>query len=383
VDRCLTRARDARNQGGVSSIYEGELVRENRFAPKDSGGEPGARLPWQPAQRQTTWGSRVAGLSADKPERGQRLEKAVNSDNRIRIALYTQQPFVAQGLAAVFCAHADLELAACRDSLSGTLDCLRSSRPDVLLVHLLAGISLSELHQIRSADSRCHNVLWGQELEGEFAFQAIRLGVRGILPGNISIDDFLAALRHVHQGALCFGKDLLESVLSQKRAAVALTQRQGQIVSLVAQGFKNKEIAFSLGITEGTVKVYLYKLFHKLGINDRLAMALYGRRNLFSGQLGLERMRDAGPPVALPSLFLMAKEPADHRRCSNVRQGAPQAHRRSDRKPADVLEKPQPIRADDNPCRTEKRLPVAEPIRRGRPLPALAAQTGETLCSQG
>jgi DNA-binding NarL/FixJ family response regulator len=230
----------------------------------------------------------------------------VKSDNRIRIALYTQLSFVAQGLAAVFGTHADLELAACRDSLSGTLECLKSTRPDMLVVHPLSGVKLSELHEIRAADSRCQIVLWGQELEGEFAFQAIRLGVRGILPGNTSIDDFLAALRHVHQGALCFEKDLLESMLSQER--VALTQRQGQILSLVAQGLKNKEIAFSLGITEGTVKVYLYKLFQKLGMNDRLDMALYGRKNLFSGQLGLERTRAAGPPVALPSLCLMARK---------------------------------------------------------------------------
>jgi DNA-binding NarL/FixJ family response regulator len=178
-------------------------------------------------------------------------------------------------LAAVFHAHADLELVACRDGLSGTLDCLKSTRPDVLVVHVSSGVKLSELHEIRAADSRCQIVLWGQELENEFAFQAIRLGVRSILPGNISIDGFLAALRSVHQGALCFKKDLLESMLSQKR--VALTRRQGQILSLVSQGFKNKETAFSVGITEGTVKM-----------------------------LGLERMRDAGPPAVLPSLCLMA-----------------------------------------------------------------------------
>jgi DNA-binding NarL/FixJ family response regulator len=179
----------------------------------------------------------------------------VTSDNGIRIALYTQLSFVAEGLAAVFHAHADLELVACRDGLSGTLDCLKSTRPDVLVVHLSSGVKLSELHEIRAADSRCQIVLWGQELENEFAFQAIRLSV--------------------HQGALCFKKDLLESMLSQKR--VALTRRQGQILSLVSQGFKNKETAFSVGITEGTVKM-----------------------------LGLERMRDAGPPAVLPSLCLMA-----------------------------------------------------------------------------
>ena len=231
----------------------------------------------------------------------------MKSDNRIRIALYTQLSFVAQGLDAVFRTHADLELTECRDTLSGTLDCLKATRPDVLLVHLMSGVKLSELREIRSADSRCQIVLWGQELEGEFAFQAIRLGVRSILPGNISIEDFLAAVRNVHQGGLYFEKDLLQGMLSQK--LVALTQRQGQIVSLVAQGLKNKEIAFSMGITEGTVKVYLYKLFQKLGMNDRLDMALYGRKNLFSGQLGLERTRDAGPPAVLPSLYLVARKP--------------------------------------------------------------------------
>ena len=80
----------------------------------------------------------------------------------------------------------------------------------------------------------------------------------------------------------------------QKR--VALTERQGQIVSLVAQGFKNKEIAWSLGLTEGTVKVYLYKLFRKLGVSDRLDMALYGQKNLFGGHLELEKFREARRP---------------------------------------------------------------------------------------
>ena len=241
------------------------------------------------------------------------MEKTVEQETRIRIALYARQPFVAQGLAAVLKSHADLELTACRDTLSGSLDYLRSSRPDVLLVHLISGISLSDLRAIRSA-GRCQIVLWGQQIEGEFAFQAMQLGVRGILPSHTSIDDFLAALRNVHRGALCFERDLLESVLSQKR--VALTPRQGQIVSLVAQGCKNKEIAFSLGITEGTVKVYLHKLFKKLGVNDRLDMALYGLKNLFGGQPGLERMGDTLPslqfaskPIVPRSLLLAARQP--------------------------------------------------------------------------
>ena len=153
-----------------------------------------------------------------------------------------------------------------------------------MLVYLTSRVSLSEIRALRAAGDRIQVVLWGEGLNGEFAFQAMQLGVRGILAGNLPVDDLLAALENVHRGVLCFEKELMDGLLSQTR--VALTRRQGQIVSLVAQGFKNKEIATAMGITEGTVKVYLYKLFRKLGMNDRLDMALYGIKNLFASNDG-------------------------------------------------------------------------------------------------
>jgi two-component system nitrate/nitrite response regulator NarP len=216
----------------------------------------------------------------------------VNSTARIQVLLYTQQPFVARGFAAVLHGRRDFGLAACCDNLPRTLQCLRSALPDIVLVHLASRISLSDLHELRSAAGHSQIVLWGQGLAGEFAFQAMQLGIHGILPADTPVDALLAALQNVHRGVLCFERELMDSVLLQKR--IALTKRQGQIVSLVSQGFKNKEIAFSLGITEGTVKVYLYKLFRKLGMNDRLDMALYGLKNLFAGEPELGRMREAG-----------------------------------------------------------------------------------------
>ena len=159
---------------------------------------------------------------------------------------------------------------------------MHTARPDMVLVYLTARISLSDVRALRSAGDRTHIVLWGEGLPAEFAFQAMQLGVRGILASTISIDGLLTALDNVHRGVLCFERELMDSVLAQTR--VILTRRQGQIVSLVAQGFKNKEIASAMGITEGTVKVYLYKLFRKLGMNDRLDMALYGIKNLFVAQ---------------------------------------------------------------------------------------------------
>jgi DNA-binding NarL/FixJ family response regulator len=227
--------------------------------------------------------------------------------NRIRVALHTRQPFVARGLAAALRVQPDLCLAACLDSLPATLECLHTIQPDVLVVHLISGISLSDLREIRSAGLHSQIVLWGQDLGGEFAFQAMQLGIRSILPDTTPVEDFLKSLRSVHRGALCFDNDLLESLLSHQR--VTLTARQGQIVSLVAQGMKNKEIAYVMGITEGTVKVYLYKLFRKLGMNDRLDMALYGRKNLYGGSPGLERLKDNGAS-SQGSLLMVARKQA-------------------------------------------------------------------------
>jgi two-component system nitrate/nitrite response regulator NarP len=203
----------------------------------------------------------------------------VATNTAISILFWTQQPFVGRGLADVLRSRPEYRLVDCCDSLSAAVDRIKADRPALVLVYLTSRISLSEVRALRSAGDRVQIVLWGEGLTGEFAFQAMQLGVRGILASNLSIDGLLAALDNVHRGVLCFERDLMDSVLAQTR--VALTRRQGQIVSLVAQGFKNKEIANAMGITEGTVKVYLYKLFRKLGMNDRLDMALYGLKNLF------------------------------------------------------------------------------------------------------
>jgi two-component system nitrate/nitrite response regulator NarP len=205
----------------------------------------------------------------------------VGSNAAIEILFWTQQPFVGRGLADVLRDRPEYRLVACCDSLAAALHCLATAQPTVVLVYLTSHISLSYVRTLRYAGDRARIVLWGEGLTGEFAFQAMQLGVRGVLSSDISIDGLLAAIENIHRGILCFEPELMESVLAQKR--VNLTKRQVQIVSLVSQGLKNKELADAMGITEGTVKVHLYKLFRKLGVNDRLDLALYGLKNLFMG----------------------------------------------------------------------------------------------------
>jgi DNA-binding NarL/FixJ family response regulator len=85
-------------------------------------------------------------------------------------------------------------------------------------------------------------------------------------------------LTRVHEGDLWFDKELTDSFMSARR--YSLTRREGQLVSLLSQGLKNKEIATALTISEGPVKVYLSRLFQKLGVKDRFELALFGLKNL-------------------------------------------------------------------------------------------------------
>jgi DNA-binding NarL/FixJ family response regulator len=112
----------------------------------------------------------------------------------------------------------------------------------------------------------------------EFIIQAFDIGVRGILPNKVSAEALLECLYRVGQGELWYDPNLTARVLNAVR--IKVSPRESQLVALVAQGLRNKEIAYRLSISEGTVKVYLSKLFGKLGVEDRYQLALHGLKNL-------------------------------------------------------------------------------------------------------
>jgi DNA-binding CsgD family transcriptional regulator len=114
----------------------------------------------------------------------------------------------------------------------------------------------------------------------------------------------------VQAGELWFEKALTDSFLCARR--VALTQREGQLVSLLSQGLKNKEIATTLMISEGTVKVYLSRLFQKVGVKDRFELALFGLKNLTTGQLPVAEKGQRSGVNPMPGLrSLVLERPSD------------------------------------------------------------------------
>jgi DNA-binding NarL/FixJ family response regulator len=144
----------------------------------------------------------------------------------------------------------------------------------IAILEWTPGTSLDTLYAVRNAIPAAKLVVWGRSVPVEFGWQAIQSGVRAILGKGASMTALLQCLDVVRAGGTCFDNDLMAG-MAQART-VSLTPRETQLVTLLGHGLKNKEIATALSLSEGTVKVYMSKLFDKLKVKDRFELALYG-----------------------------------------------------------------------------------------------------------
>jgi two-component system nitrate/nitrite response regulator NarL len=204
-----------------------------------------------------------------------------------RILLYSSEPVLALGLASVLTGNSDLFLVAVSNRADNLAIAMATEKPDILLLDLTTDVSFELLRDLRRSSDSCTILLWVNTISTELAFQAMGLGVRGILRKTLPAEALLDCLRRVHNGELWFEKTLTDSMLSARK--VSLTRREGQLVTLLTQGLKNKEIATVLCVSENTIKVYLCRLFQKVGVKDRFELALYGLRNVAAGQGRLEQ----------------------------------------------------------------------------------------------
>lgn len=228
-----------------------------------------------------------------------------------QVTLYSNQPVLARGLACVLSQAAELSFAGV---CLGMEERVARTAPDILLLDVTPEVTFDLLTELRHTLPRCSLVLWTGEIGTELAFQALGLGVRGILRKTASPESLIECLLKVRSGELWYDKELADSFFSARR--VVLTPRESQLVSLIASGLKNKEIATALQISEGTVKVYLGRLFHKVGVKDRFELALFGLKNLTSGtgrMVPYQGGPDAARAPGLRSLVLSKSAPASDR----------------------------------------------------------------------
>ena len=105
--------------------------------------------------------------------------------------------------------------------------------------------------------------LWVDWISLEFVREAIQIGVRGILRKDAPTAQYIQCLDYVAAGQLWLERDLSERLLNAR--TIRLSPRERQLVALLTEGLRNKEIAGRMNITEGTAKAYLSRLFEKTG----------------------------------------------------------------------------------------------------------------------
>ena len=193
------------------------------------------------------------------------------------VLLCSNEPMLAEGLRAILSRNGEFDLVSVCPRADDLNSQLELHQPNVLLVDLTVDSTFGGLNELRNLVARTKIVIWAHSISTELALQTMSLGVRGILRKSVPIEMLLRCLTCVNEGDLWFDKTLTDSILSARR--YSLTRREGQLVVLLTEGLKNKEIATALCISEGTVKVYLSRLFAKLGVKDRFELALYGLKN--------------------------------------------------------------------------------------------------------
>ena len=215
--------------------------------------------------------------------------------------LFSESPIVLQSLNSCLEQVPGLALAGQFCTMGALISCVRETQPQMIILDFdtTHSMTISELHYIAPHASL---VLWTRELSVEMSYGAVKAGVRGVLPKSMDARELSSAVARVAAGELYLDSRTCALLLTSK--PIQLTKRETQLVRLLTQGLKNKEIAFDLNITEGSVKIYLSRLYAKTGAQDRYELALYGLRHMgFNRQEGNTVPSATG--TAAPTAFMM------------------------------------------------------------------------------
>jgi len=229
----------------------------------------------------------MSGPINDAPET-QEKKKAT-----VRIVIADDHPIVRDGLKKLLLLEDDFEIVGEAGDGREVLSKVQEVDPDVLLLDLrmpnLDGLAALQALQQTNKRTRVI-VLTASEDKNEFV-QAMKLGCSGIVLKQTAPDLIVKSIRKVNSGEIWLDSHTTAAVMRQfstnldgsssqsgngkGRERSPLSTREREIVALVAQGYKNKEMAEKMFISEQTVKNHLHNIFDKLGVSDRLELALY------------------------------------------------------------------------------------------------------------
>ena len=177
----------------------------------------------------------------------------------------------------------NFEVVATVDTGVAALDTLASARPDMLILDnaMPERTGLDVLRTLRNRGDNRSVILLTGAINDRESKEAMQLGVNGIVIKSTAPRDLLPCLETVAQGRRWLDQEVMQRAMdlamspdAERDPLEALSGRERAVATLVQRGLRNKEIAEELGLTEGTVKVHLHKVFEKLGIRGRTDLIL-------------------------------------------------------------------------------------------------------------
>jgi len=197
------------------------------------------------------------------------------------IVVVDSEPIAIEGLRALLKPVDDLRVIAAAGSLKGGMEAVLALRPSVVMLDKAFGIHavMGFLNELRPMGGRVSGIVWSFALSESETLRFLQAGASGVIRKTVSLEVLLTCLRSVASGKSWAEGEKVRGMVTPgavRSAHTPLTARELQVMELVERGLKNKDIAESLGIRTGTVKIHLKHIFEKTGIRGRYGLALTG-----------------------------------------------------------------------------------------------------------
>ncbi len=209
-----------------------------------------------------------------------------DSSPAIRIILADSQAIYRVGMRKVFALEDDIRVVAQAETLQNLYSALQRFPTDVVFLEgqLLAG-TIDAIPELVRRAPEAKLIVQLSEADEANTVELYRRGVRGVVPRSISPDLLIKCVRKIADGETWIDNQSVSWVIDAYRSqATTLTNPRSQpklskkelaIIGCITRGMRNKEIAYQIGTTEQVIKNYLRKVYDKLGVSDRLELALY------------------------------------------------------------------------------------------------------------
>ncbi len=202
-------------------------------------------------------------------------------DLRTRLVLADDHPLFRDGVRRALEANAEFEVVGEVSEGDATVQTILSRRPDVLLLDLalpdISGIEV--LRRLKDAGVSVRTLMLTGAIDRLQTLEALQLGARGVLMKDAAGHLLVKAIRAVMKGEYWIGRqtmaDWSEYARQHRAPRLMLTERERQVIVRMLEGLSNREIADVMSVGEETVKTHVSNVYRKLGVSNRMELALY------------------------------------------------------------------------------------------------------------